>query len=66
MNELRVDFSENYSYVIYFEITSNWGNNFLISENFEPAIRAIFPSGRQYFNLNHMLNLKHFKIEISE
>lgn len=62
MKKLKVNFSENYYYTI-FEITSNWGNNFLISENFETAIRAIFPSGKQYLNLNHMLNLKQFKME---
>ena len=65
MKKLKVDVSENYHYVI-FEITSNWVNNFLVSENFETVIRAIFPSGRQFFNLNHMLKLKQFKIEIPE
>ena len=51
--------------IIYFEINSNWGNDdFLISENFETRTKSVFSTQRQYFNLNYILNLKQFKIEV--
>ena len=65
MKEIKVDFSDIYSYVIYFATTSFYGDNiFLVSENFASETRSAFSTQRQYFNLNHILNLKQFKIEI--
>ena len=64
MEKLKVDFSD-YPHVIYFEITYHWGSNdFLISENFETRTKSVFSTQRQYFNLNYILNLKQFKIEV--
>ena len=65
MKEFKVDFSDIYSYVIYFATTSFYGDNiFIVSENFVSEKRLAFSTQRQYFNLNHMLNLKQFKIEV--
>ena len=68
MKELTVDFSDDYPHSIYFETTSQRGNNiFLISEDFVSETRTVFTLltiRRKYFNLNYILNLKQFKIEI--
>jgi hypothetical protein len=69
MEELRVDFSENYPRdIIYFRTTSQLDNSniCLISANFESRTIPAFSLQRHYFNLIYMLNLKQFKIEISE
>ena len=65
MKELTLDFSDDYPHFIYFETTSSWGKTvFLVSENFVSETRTVFLIQRKHFNLNHIINLKQFKIEI--
>lgn len=68
MKEFKVDFYDiNYfPNIIYFKANFSWNqNNFLVTENFVSETRSVSFTQRQYFNLNHILNLKQFKIEIS-
>ena len=65
MKELKVDFSDDYPNVIYFAAPYAWVTNiFQVTENFETRTKSVFSTRKQYFNLNYILNLKQFKIEI--
>lgn len=67
MKELNINFSDMYSHIIYFAATSYYGDiTFLVSENFEARTSLVFSTQRLYFNLNYILDLKEFKMDISK
>ena len=66
MKKLRVDFSEFCSNVIYFATKFYWDENtFLVSRNSETTESGLRIQ-KYFLNLTDNLDLKYFKIEISE
>lgn len=67
MKELTVDFSEFNSNIIYFKANFYYEKNiFLENKNFKTIPRLGIPIKGCYFHLDYNLNLKQFKMEISE
>jgi hypothetical protein len=66
MKELAVDFSDFYPNIIYFASSFYWDENiFLVSRDFETTESAL-KIQKYFLNLTDNLDLKYFKIEISE
>jgi hypothetical protein len=69
MKELKVDFSENFPQLIYFEISFSklYSNHhvFILNKNFK-EILSITETERYNFDLDYNLDLKQFKIEVSK
>jgi hypothetical protein len=67
MEELKVDFSDNFPQLIYFETSFSklYFNNhvFILNKNFK-EILSITETERYNFDLDYNLDLKQFKIEI--
>ena len=66
MKKLRVDFSGFYPNIIYFASSFYWDENiFLVSRDSETT-ESTLKIQKYFFNLIDNLDLKEFKIEISE
>lgn len=64
MEELKVDFSDMYSHVIYFATKFYWDENiFLVDRNFNTTESAL-KIQKYFLNLTDNLDLKEFKIEV--
>jgi hypothetical protein len=68
MEKIKVNFSEISSDFIFFSTNYFYNDNqfFLIDKNFERMTTAGLTIQRYHLNLNTNLNLKEFKIEVSE
>lgn len=64
MEEIKVNFSEYYTDLIYFMSKFYWDDYiFLVNKNFKTT-KSDLKIQKYFFNLDNNLNLKYFKIEI--